>query len=49
MESTLLDCPRSATVDQGCRNHDQDVGIICQRSQGTVLVINNIRPVKKIY
>ena len=41
MESTLLDCPRSATVDQGCRRHDQDVGIICQQSQGTVATSDN--------
>ena len=42
-ESTLLDCTHSTTVDQGCRSHSEDIGIICQRSQGTVHD-NNIQP-----
>jgi hypothetical protein len=40
-ESTLLNCTHSAAADQGCRSHREDVGIICQRSQGTMHDNNN--------
>ena len=35
-ESTLLNCTHSTTVDDGCGSHNEDIGIICQQSQGTV-------------
>ena len=34
-EPNLLNCNRSATVDVNCRDHGQDIGIICTRSQGS--------------
>ena len=34
-EPNLLNCTHSATVDSGCREHGQDIGIICKRSQGS--------------
>ena len=43
-EPNLLNCNRSATVDEGCRKHGQDIGIICERSQGTMTINNNIIP-----
>ena len=35
-EPNLLNCTHSATADNDCRSHQQDIGIICERSRGTV-------------
>ena len=41
-EPNLLNCTQSATVDDGCNSHEQDIGIICEQSQGTMII--NIPP-----
>lgn len=44
-ESNLLSCMHRAIGDHNCNdNHGEDVGIICQQSQGTVVIIIIIMP-----
>ena len=39
-ETTLLDCPRRE-IGHDC-GHPEDVGVICQRSQGIEIITNSL-------